>query len=473
MLTIPASIRQIQADFAAGSCSSESLSLAYLERIAALDSPAGGLNSVSIYNPDALFQAQAADQDRAAGLETGPLCGIPVLVKANIGTGDGMPTTAGSLVLRDHYALRDSFLAARLRKAGAVLLGKTNMTEYANFMSYHMPSGYSSLGGQVRNPYSASQEPGGSSSGSAVAMAARLAGVCIGTETNASILWPSHVNGVVGLKPSIGLVSRTGIIPISRTLDTAGPIAASTEDAALTMNVIAGYDPEDPATHILRHRKPEDFTRYLSTDFLRGKRIGLYHADTFLTDQPQQQATDRILTLLQEAGAILEPRCFLREYPEIKLIEKYEFKASLNHYFSKNSQVPHTLREILLANEAAGSAALRYGQDRMAESEDCSGFMTERDYLDALLLRAQARRELAALMERQSLDAILCTGGITDIAPFTGFPSMTIPIGRRPDGTPIGCCMMGRYLEDAQLLGILYALEARVHFPHPQENAPR
>lgn len=468
MFPIPASIRQLQADLSEGRYSDQALLLAYLRRIAALDSPADGLNTIAVLNPDALFLAEAVDQQIAAGQEAGILRGVPILVKANIGTGDGMPTTAGSLVLKDHYSLRDSFLVKQLRKAGAVLLGKTNMTEFANFMSYHMPSGYSSLGGQVKNPRAASKEPGGSSSGSAAAMAAQLAGACIGTETNASILWPAQNNGVVGLKPSIGLVSRTGILPISRTLDTAGPITACTEDAALVMNAISGYDPDDPATYILKNREPEDFTRYLDSGFLKDKRIGIYHAETFLTDDAQQEATRRLLTLLQKAGAVLENQCCLQECPEVKTIEKYEFRSSLNHFFARESPAPHTLHSILASNVACGRAALRYGQDRMAESElDCTGGMTEPVYLEAMLARAAVRTQVTAQMDEKGLDAILCTGGITNIAPFTGLPAMTIPIGCRADGSPIGCCMMARHLDDARLLGIMYAIEKRFSFSLP------
>ncbi len=465
MLTIPASIRQLQEDLSEGRYTDQALLLAYLRRISRLDSSEGGLNTVAVLNPDALFLAEAVDRQLAAGQETGVLRGVPILVKANIGSGDGMPTTAGSLVLKDNYSHRDSFLVSRLRRAGAVLLGKTNMTEFANFMSYHMPSGYSSLGGQVKNPHTASMEPGGSSSGSAAAMAARLAGACIGTETNASIIWPAQNNGVVGLKPSIGLVSRTGILPISHTLDTAGPITACTEDAALVMNAISGYDPDDPATYILKNRQPEDFTRYLDAGFLNGKRIGLYHAETFLTDEAQQEATRRLIALLREAGADLEEHCRLQERPEVKTIEKYEFKASLNHFFAKESPVPHTLHSILQSNVACGKPALRYGQDRMEESEiGCTGGMTEPDYLEAMLVRAEVRGQVTALMDEKGLDAILCTGGITNIAPFTGLPSMTVPIGYRANRSPIGCCMMARHLDDARLLGIMYAIEKQLNF---------
>lgn len=463
MLPIPTSIHQLQADLMEGRYSAQELLLTYLRRIAALDSEEGGLNAVAAINPDALFLAEAADRQMAAGQNAGILSGVPILVKANIATSDSMPTTAGSLVLEHNYALRESFLVKRLRKAGAVILGKTNMTEFANFMSYRMPSGYSSLGGQVKNPHTPSKEPGGSSSGSAAAMAAQLAGACIGTETNSSILWPAQNNGVVGLKPSIGLVSRAGMIPISRTLDTAGPITACTEDAALVMNAIAGYDCNDPATYILKNQETEDFTRYLDTCYLQGRRIGLYHTETFLTDAEQQDATRRLVTLLRESGAELEDNCCLREYPEIKTLEKYEFKASLNYFFAKENG--YTLRSILQANEAYGKAALRYGQDRMEESEiGCSGSLTEPIYLKAMLTRAEARRQVTALMDHKRLDAILCTGGITDIAPFTGLPSMTVPIGYRADRSPIGCCMMARHLDDARLLGVMYAIEKRIGF---------
>lgn len=389
---------------------------------------------------------------------------LPRVEKANIASGDMMPTTAGSLALQDNYPLKDSFLVKMLRENDAIVLGKANMTEFANFMSYRMPSGYSSLGGLVRNPHNSAREPGGSSSGSAVAMAAQLAVACIGTETNASIIWPAQANGVVGLKPSIGLVSRTGIIPISHTLDTAGPITACTQDAALIMNAISGYDPDDPATYILANRPAIDFTEFLDTGYLNGKHIGLYHAHTFLSDEQQQNATRRLIKGMEQAGVQIIDNCPLQEYPEVKIIEKFEFKVSLNTCLSE-SKTPTTLKKILQFNETCGRDALRYGQGRMEESEvECTGNLTEPEYLDALQVRACAQKAVTEYMNANKLDAILCTGGITNIAPFTGMPSMTIPIGYRDDNSPIGCCMMARHLDDAHLLGIMYALEKMIGF---------
>lgn len=447
-----------------GDFTSRELVLSFLRRICRLDSAKDGLNSVAVVNPDALFLADAVDAKLASQQAVGSLAGMPIIVKANISSNDMMPTTAGSLALQDNHPIKDSFLVKKLRESDAILLGKANMTEFANFMSYRMPSGYSSLGGQVRNPHNPAREPGGSSSGSAVAMAAQLAAACIGTETNASIIWPAQANGVVGLKPSIGLVSRTGIIPISHTLDTAGPITACTRDAALIMNAICGYDPDDPATYILANRPAIDFTEFLDAEYLKGKRIGLYHAQTFLTDEQQQTATRRLIDLMEQAGAQIIDNCPLQEYPEVKTVEKYEFKVSLNTCLSE-SKSPTTLKEILMFNEACGRPALRYGQDRMEESEvECTGNLTEPDYLQSLLVRADAQNSVTEFMNANNLDAILCTGGITNIAPFTGMPSMTIPIGYRDDNSPIGCCMMARHLEDAQLLGIMYALEKLVDF---------
>ena len=311
------------------------LVLSFLSRIVAIDKCKDGLNSVLEINPDALAIAGALDQRLENGGEFGPLFGIPVLLKDNINTADKLRTSAGSLALADSHAPYDAHLVTRLREAGAIILGKANMTEFANWMSRDgMPSGYSSRGAQVLNPYNRSVTPSGSSSGSAVAVAAGLCTVSVGTETSGSILSPAGHNGIVGIKPSLGLVGRSGIIPISSTCDTAGSMARSVEDAAVMLGVLAGADPDDTVT--LGHA-PEDYAKNLGAASLKGLKIGINRAqknkDAVLSEECKK-GFDRLCALLKEAGAVLIDHVDIDPAVNAKNILRYEFKACINYYLS-------------------------------------------------------------------------------------------------------------------------------------------
>ncbi|NLG24353.1 MAG: amidase [Clostridiales bacterium] len=441
----------------------------YLQRIAQRDSAPGGYNAVLEVNPDAPFIARALDE----GGCDGPLYGWAVLLKDNIATGDMNHTSAGSLALSDLYASGDATVAARLRAAGAVPLGKANMTEFANFMTRGMPSGYSSRGGQVVNPRVPGADPSGSSSGSAAAVAAGLCTAAIGTETSGSILSPAQQCGVVGVKPTIGLVSRTGIFPISPTLDTAGPMAANVADAARLLTAMAGHDPLDPATGPMANRAPEDYAAGLSEDALRGMRIGVNAA-------PEPSAAyapqfERLAGLLRELGA---------ELVEIEPIERagcggdimiHEFKAAVNRFLATwgRGAAVRSLGDIVRFNAAHQGAALRYGQTLLVECEErTSGRMIEPKYLAALDTRRAAAERLTRAFDEHNLSLIVQRAGYTDLAPMTGFPAGTVPIGRYDNGVPAGCYLIARPFDERTLLSALYALEQRLRLA-PQNGVVR
>jgi amidase len=421
------------------------------------------------------------------------------------------------VALADNYAPRDAHIVTLLRQAGAVILGKLNMTEFANFMSTdNMPSGYSSRGGQVVNPYNKDITPSGSSSGSAVAVAAGLCPVTIGTETSGSILSPAVYNGVVGIKPTLGLVGRSGIIPISSTLDTAGPMAGSVSDAAALLGVIAGADPGDPATHTLyattpanftqdatmpgshnqramlpsslsqvnkkltvhanKSTMPADYTKCLDPRGLSGLRIGINRAgkrfgdDAAISEQAKMEAEDEkaafdnLLRVLSESGAQLSDN--VNYDPEFKAVNimHYEFKACMGYYLSAfgGKSKMHTLNDIILYNQANAATALKYGQGRLLQSENkASGTFAEPEYIGALLERERIITELEKLFCDNNLDIMLCEN-FNGLAPYTGFPAMTIPIGQRRDSLPIGSYWMARRYGEATLIKATYAAEQKL-----------
>ena len=469
------------------------LVLTFLTRIAAIDKCEGGLNSVLEINPDALYIADAYDAMLRAGAELTPLFGIPVLLKDNVNTGDGMHTSAGSVALAGNYAPRDAHIVKLLRDAGAVILGKANMTEFANYMSNdNMPSGYSSRGGQVINPYNRDVTPSGSSSGSAVAAAAGLCTVSIGTETCGSIISPAGYNGIVGVKPTLGLVGRSGIVPIAHTLDTAGPMARSVRDAAILLGVIAGRDPGDPATHSapaddMQASSRESFAsdceprRYagdppiqngaayytgcLDPDGLKGARIGVYRwrerDGNFTPDDETRAAFDDLLRLLANAGAVLVDGLDIGEHNGIGDIMRYEFKADMNRYLSalNGNTKMKTLGDIVAYNQANAAVALKYGQGILADAENnTSGNMTEPAYIAALMERERAAAALDGLFVENRINVLLCEAFVS-VAPFAGFPTATIPTGLRRDKRPADSYWVARRYGEAALLKITYAAE--------------
>ncbi len=337
-------IDQLQVKMGSGEYSSVSITKLYLKRIEAVDKKGPSLNAVIEINPDALTMAAAMDAERKAGKVRGPLHGIPVMIKDNINSGDKMMTTAGSLALEGHHAAKDAFIVSQLRAAGAVLLGKTNLSEWANFRSTRSTSGWSSRGGQTKNPYLLARNPSGSSAGSGSAVSANLCVVAVGTETNGSVVSPSSCNGIVGIKPTVGLISRSGIIPISATQDTAGPMARSVKDAAILLGALAGVDPDDAVTLESKDKTHSDYTSFLDPNGLKGKRIGV--EKSFLTN-----GHEGVLALFQDALALLKAQGATVVEVELQkqlsdagsvegLVLQYEFKDGLNKYLSTATDCP-------------------------------------------------------------------------------------------------------------------------------------
>ncbi|MFK7695936.1 amidase family protein [Paenibacillus sp. HJGM_3] len=458
-------IRDIQAAFESGAATSRSLTLQYMDRIARFDRSGPGLNAVLELNPDALFLAERCDQERAAGRSRGWLHGVPVLLKDNINTYDNMHTSAGSLALADSFAPSDAFLVTRLREAGAVILGKANMTEWANFMTRGMPNGYSSRGGQVLNPYGPGRFPaGGSSSGSAVAVAANLCAVAVGTETSGSILNPACRNSLVGIKPTLGLISRSGLIPITYSQDTAGPLARTVEDAAILLGVLAAApDPADASTLAAPNRSGLDYLAALDADGLRGARIGVNRGYLDDFSEEEKGLIEAALDRIRAAGATLVEGTDLPHVGGNSSVLLYEFKSALNRYLA--SLGPHapvkTLRDVIEFNHRHLGAALKYGQTLLLKAEyETSGTLTEARYIQDRLrdLRVSREEGLDRLFREHRLDALFCPG-VTDSAAVSGYPSVIVPAGCREDGMPFGVAFTGLAYTEPQLLRLAYAFE--------------
>ena len=476
---------------AAGTLTSRALTQAYLDRIAAIDDAGPRLDAVIEINSAALADADRLDRERQQGVVRGPLHGVPVVIKDNIDVA-GMINSAGSLALAEHRPKQDAFLVGRLREAGAVILAKTNLSEWANIRSTRSTSGWSSRGGQTKNPYVLDRNPCGSSSGTGTAIAASLAAIGVGTETDGSILCPSAVNGIVGLKPTVGLVSRTGIIPISAIQDTAGPMARTVADAALLLTALAGADDADSATQDPARSVPPDYTQFLNADALKGKRFGLlrqamgYHPDV-------DAQTAKAVAALESAGAtIVDVRIATYEQwngPELEVL-LYEFKDGLNRYL-ENSGAPHrSLAEIIAFNKANASTVMPFFGQELFERAQAKGPLTDAAYLEA---RGRARRlagpeGLLAALARDKLDALIAptvspawptdyvlgdhfVGAGYGMAAVAGTPSLTVPIGAAR-GLPIGLTFMGRAYSEGDLIGYGHALERIISARIPPEFRP-
>jgi amidase len=506
-----ATIAELQQALAEGRTSASALTRAYLARIEAYDRAGPLLNAVRELNPEAL--AIAASLDRVKPSARQPLAGIPILVKDNIATGDRQHTTAGSLALAEALATRDAALVAKLRAAGAVILGKANLTEFANILAIDMPAGYSSLGGQVRNPYAPALDakgiptvpPGGSSSGSAVAVAAGLCAASIGTETSGSLLSPATQNGVVTVKPTVGLISRTGILPIAHSQDTAGPMTRTVRDAAILLNVLAGPDPRDPAT--LAQQRPADYIACLDADGLRGARIGVPSDPTDPGNDvycaklgPRAHAVmGEVIATLEAQGATIiraniptagwiggpgTEMAILNRNPESAshfeparrpIVFVYELKHDLNAYLDDwlTGTQMHTLADIVAFNAAHADRALRFGQDLFLAAEATRGDLSEPEYHSARAMDLRASRALGldAYMDRHRFDAVLFPGAAgAAIAAKAGYPSVQVPAGlvsgfagkETPD-YPLGATFAGRAWSEATLLRLAYAFEQAGH----------
>jgi amidase len=440
------------------------LVLFYLSRIAQIDQCQGGLNAVLEINPDALFIADMLDDERKKGRVRSLLHGIPMMLKDTINTADKMHTSAGSLALADNLAPYDAHVVTRLREAGAIILAKTNMTEFANFMGENMPAGYSSRGGQVLSPYNRDCTPSGSSTGSAVAVAANLCKAALGTENFGSINFPSQQNGIVGMKPTMGLVSRYGNVPTTNTLDIIGPMAGSVTDAAILLGVIAGRDENDPATWTQSAGQSTDYMKSLDQDGLKSARIGIDREKWGALTGERQLAFDRLLSILKEAGAtvvdVKDVSDIISE-SDIDPVFFYECKSCMNAYLStlRSDLTCTSVQEIITFNQNHAGQALKYGQPILLRVQnETSGSLTEPEYLESLSKRERAIHALDEMFNMHKVDVLLCTQ-CEIVAPITGFPSMSIPIGSGEDRIPIGSYWIAKRYDEAVLLRITYAAE--------------
>lgn len=454
----------------------------YLARIAAVDRVPGGLNAVIEVNPDALAIAAERDRERAAGRVRGPLHGIPVMVKDNIDTGDRMMTTAGALALAGSHAARDATIMARLREAGAVLLGKTNLSEWANYRSRRSSSGWSGRGRQTRNPWALDRNPCGSSSGSGAAVSANLCAVAIGTETDGSIVCPSSANGIVGLKPTVGLLSRRGIIPISATQDTAGPMGRRVADVAALLGTLAGPDPEDPVTAGAAEHAIADYTRFLDADGLRGRRIGILRAE-FGFHEAVDAILETAIATMRDRGAVIVDPVEIVAPRGIggweSLVLSYEFKDGVNRYLGGlGAGAPvHSLAEVIAFNEANADRSMPYfRQETLLRAQGRGGLDTP-EYLDAVRQMTEAARTegIDATLAAHRLDAIMAPtggpawpidvingdhfgGGSSEHAARAGYPAISVPAGF-VHGLPVGMTLFSTAWREGELIAMAHAFE--------------
>ncbi len=472
----------LQSGMRSGQFTSHSLTGKYLARIQEIDKGGPLLNAVIEVNPEALEIADSLDKERKEKGERGPLHGIPVLIKDNIDTADRMNTTAGSLALIGSRPPKDAFVAAQLRKAGAVILGKTNLSEWANIRSSHSTSGWSGRGGLTRNPYALDRNPCGSSSGTGAAVAASLCAVGIGTETDGSVVCPSSANGLAGLKPTVGLVSRTGVIPISHTQDSPGPMARTVRDLAVLLGAMAGADPEDRATAASKGKVHPDYTKFLDLAGLKGARLGIVRK-YFGFNDAVDELMNHLIDEMKRAGAEIVDAVeipSLGKFDDSELtVFYYELKNDLKAYLERlgNTSQVRSLKDVIEFNERNRDKEMPYfGQDFFLKAEE-KGPLTSKEYLEALAKNNQLTRAqgIDAAMDKSNLDALLApTGGpawITDLingdhapggsstlAAVAGYPNINVPAGNLW-GLPVGISFFGRAWSEPTLLKIAYAFE--------------
>ncbi len=476
------SVAELGALMQRGALTSRELTQRFLTRIAQMDKTGVALNAVIELNPDALAMAEQRDAERKTGARVGPMHGIPVLIKDNIGTADKMRTTAGSLALAASTPARDAFIVERLRAAGAVLLGKTNLSEWANFRSTHSSSGWSGRGGLTRNPYVLNRNTSGSSSGTGAAMAATFATVGIGSETDGSIISPSSICGLVGIKPTVGLWGRSGIVPISASQDTAGPMARSVADAAALLGLLTGVDPRDTATNASRGKSALNYAPFLDAAGLKRARIGAARHLAGFNDAVDARF-DEAIAALRNAGATVVDPVKLTTAGKFDDAEEtvldYEFKAGINAYFaSLGADAPvKSLADLIAWNERERAREMPwFGQEIFVRAQK-RGPLTDKKYLDARAkcIRLSRTEGIDAVMAKHRLDAIILpsnapawttdllngdhfTGGNSSFAAVAGYPSITVPMGLVGE-LPVGLSFVARAWEEGKLIRLAYAFE--------------
>jgi amidase len=485
-------IEQLQSGMAAGKYTAQSIARKYLDRINEIDKHGPVVNSVIELNPDALSIAADLDKERKAGRVRGHLHGIPVLIKDNIDTHDRMMTTAGSLALGGSIPLQDATVAKKLRDAGAVIIGKTNLSEWANFRSSHSTSGWSGRGGQTKNPYVLDRNPCGSSSGTGAAIAANLAAIGVGTETDGSVVCPSNANSLVGIKPTLGLISRAGIVPIAHSQDTAGPMCRTVTDAAILLGALAGIDTRDQATKASAGKSLVDYTKSLDANGLTGARIGVHRKGFGFNDAVDKLMNDCVDIIKRRGATVVDPADIptAGKFDDSELeVLLYEFKADLNEYLrSLGPRAPvKSLKEIIDFNEQHRDREMPwFGQDIMTKAQ-AKGPLTEKAYRDALEKNHQMSRKdgIDFVMARNKLDALIAptggpawttdwvngdhfTGGYSTASAVAGYPHVTVPAGH-VFGLPVGLSFFGRPWSEPTLIKLAYAFEQATRARRPPQ----
>ena len=481
-------IARLQQGYTDGSYKIADVVKIYLDRINEIDKSGPALNSVICINPDAMAIAEQLDKELAAGKPRGPLHGVPVILKDNIDTHDKMPTTAGATVLRNSFPDNDSFVAKKLREAGAVIIAKSNLSEWANFRSETSSSGWSGVGGQTKNPYVLDRNPCGSSSGSGVAVASNLCMFAIGTETNGSIVCPSNNNGIVGIKPTVGLISRAGIIPISYTQDTPGPMSRTVADAAAALGAMTGTDPSDPKTLESEGKIYSDYTGFLKTDGIKGKRIGLLKKSMGFSDKVDILMKNSVEWMKANGAEVIEIEFPKGEnYGDASFeVMLYEFKDGLNKYFaSLGEDAPLKSVSELIEFNRKDTVELEYFDQKILEMADKKGDIESAEYKKALATMLKATREdgIDKVMNGLKLDAIIAPtgspawktdkllgdhyiGGSSSLAAISGYPAITVPMGF-VENLPVGITFFGRGWSEPVLLEIAYSFEQGTNHRRP------
>ncbi len=458
---------------------SHAITQLYLTRINDIDKNGPKLNAVIELNPNALDMANELDKERDAGKIRGPLHGIPVLIKDNINTKDKVATTAGSLAIADNYVTKDAFIINQLREAGAVILGKANLSEWANFRSTRAASAWSSKGGLTKCPYILDRNPSGSSAGSGVAVAANLCAIAIGTETDGSVVSPASVNGIVGIKPTVGLLSRSGIVPISKTQDTAGPMARTVKDAAILLGVLAGVDPEDSYTLNSKGKIEADYTKFLDANGLQGKRLGI--EKTALTGNPDMEILlNDAIAILKSKGATIVEIELDKELKDLGPLEfnvlLYEFKDGLNKYLSTANSKTKSLADVITFNKNNAAKAMPFFKQEILEQAQAKGDLNSKEYLDALKKTTGTRQIIDNVLKQNKLDAIIgptngfaCTidlvngdydngFGFSTPPAMAGYPHITVPMGVAHH-LPMGLSFFSTAYQEGEIIKLAYAYE--------------